>query len=264
MGRRMPASLSLQRLAEVEERGDEPVCSLCEGKRGAFLYPPFRPYQDGDDVQHSHAPTWQHRNGNDEDHSLENLERVHRGCNTAERNARAARAFNDVKAATNGSTPDHAAGNVPSIYVYANEKNGEDPYSLKLRQNNGYMDPSAPAQMRAGARTKPAFRSWLIEHLEQHGTISAKDAVAEGAERTGMDITTIARWMAPMVSKWSGAVEQYEAEGEAMLRLKPIPMTKGGANGPPGAAEGNGPPARRRPPPGQRTSGPENEGTDGR
>ena len=121
------------------------------------------------------------------------------------------------------------------------ENGPTDPHSIESRIQQGYFDLGASPQMKVGAEGKPRFRSWLKGYLEGNASISLTDAIAAGAELAGVDITTVERWVIPMVSILPSApLEKYRDGTAWMLRLKAQTTRE--------SHDGNGVPARRRPP----------------
>jgi hypothetical protein len=183
-----------------------------------------------------------HADGNPNNHRDENIELRHKACHVIP-----GRPWGDISTSTggiaqNGSAPGNDHGEhgdqisvPPAVYVYVREGEQTDPHSAEQRRRRGYMDSDASPQMRAGAAGKPQFRAWLIDYLDRNGRLEKNEAVAAGAELTGMDITTIERWLIPMVSS-QGPIEKEFTNSEWVLRLKA------------GQASADGTPGRQRPP----------------
>lgn len=96
---------------------------------------------------------------------------------------------------------------------------GNDPHSAKQRLATGYADSDASPAMRASALAKPRFREWLTTYLREHGRLTRQEAIASGAEITGMDVTTVDRWVQALESLL-GPIEKFIEAGEWQLRLR--------------------------------------------
>ena len=230
MGRRMSPSLYVWSMVSLVER-DGPDCQIC-GE-------PEHPEKPGG------AMTIDHIDGDGEHHTLSNMRRAHRSCNTAEANRNrvngARSAGRDVAAErasvaaetlagnghqmTNGhdsGLPDHLMRlygewlNEPKVQVSEREK--ETGRTGEVREVVDYSKGSP--EMQASDLFEVPYLRWLYDQIKRKGKLTKQDAINAGARHVGASTSTTRRYLDKETSSEGGLEVVKDEDRQNIVRLR--------------------------------------------